>query len=369
MKFEITSESKTMRARVGVLHTNHGVVNTPAFMPVATQATIKSLTPAQLSDTGTEAILSNAYHLYLRPGTQIIANAGGIHRFMNFNGTVITDSGGFQVFSLAKLVKINDEGVEFRSHIDGSLHFLTPNDVMEIQRNIGADMWTCLDECVSYPCDRERTAVAMERTLAWAKKCKQWCDEKFPSATLFGIVQGGSYKDLRVECAERIVEIGFDSYALGGFSVGEPQEVRSEVLKSVMKKLPKDNVVYMMGIGMPSDIVDAVASGVDLFDCVLPTRNARNAQFFTRQGKMRILKEDYKKDYSPVEYNCDCYTCSNWTRAYLRHLFVSREILGSVLATIHNIRYFQRLMHALRGSITSDNFDKTRFLADWWQPV
>lgn len=366
MKFEIVSYDKNSLARTGILHTDHGIVHTPAFMPVATQATVKALTPEQLSQTGTKAILTNAYHLYLRPGVDIIARAQGIHQFMRFGGTIITDSGGFQVFSLAKLVKVTDEGVQFRSHIDGSLRFLTPRDVMEIQQKLSADIWTCLDQCVPYPCERESARQSVERTLRWAKECKQWRDEKGTKSPLFGIVQGSFYEDLRIACAERIVEMDFDGYALGGFSVGEPQELRREILGKTAEKLPKEKTVYLMGLGMPEDIIDAVSSGVDLFDCVLPTRNARNALLFTRQGRLRILNEAYKEDFSPVEEGCDCYACGEFTRAYLRHLFVCKEILGSVLATIHNIRYFQRLMSALRDEIATGAFDRTQFLPSWW---
>jgi queuine tRNA-ribosyltransferase len=338
-------------------------------MPVATQATVKALTPQQILNTGTEAILANAYHLYLRPGADVIARAQGIHQFMRYSGTIITDSGGFQVFSLAKLVKVTDEGVQFRSHIDGSLRFLTPRDVMEIQEKLSADIWTCLDECVPYPCDKDSASHAVERTLRWAKECKQWRDgdgegTKFP---LFGIVQGGFYEDLRIACAEQIVEMDFDGYALGGFSVGEPRELRREILSKTAERLPREKIIYLMGLGMPDDIIDAVSCGVDLFDCVLPTRNARNALLFTRRGKLRILNEAYKEDFSPIEEGCDCYACGNFMRAYLRHLFVCKEILGSVLATIHNIRYFQRLMSALREEISTSGFDKAQFLASWWR--
>ena len=367
MNFEIISQDKKSRARTGILHTEHGTVHTPAFMPVATQATVKALTPEQLSQTGTEAILANAYHLYLRPGLDVIARAQGVHQFMRFGGTIITDSGGFQVFSLAKLVKLTDEGVQFRSHIDGSLRFLTPRDVMEIQEKLGADIWTCLDECAPYPCDRDSASQAVERTLRWAKECSEWRDEKGTKSPLFGIVQGSFYEDLRIACAERIVEMDFDGYALGGFSVGEPRELRREILGKTAEKLPKEKTVYLMGLGMPEDIIDAVSSGVDLFDCVLPTRNARNALLFTRRGKLRILNEAYKEDFSPVEEDCDCYACKEFTRAYIRHLFVCKEILGSVLATIHNIRYFQRLMSALRLELTEGRFDPTQFLSSWWQ--
>ncbi len=344
MDFEV--RTPTDGARRGRITTAHGVVETPAFFPVATLGTVKALTAEQLDGTGTQGILANAYHLHLRPGEEVVEKAGGLHRFMRWGRPILTDSGGFQVFSLATLVKVEEDGVRFRSHIDGSERFVGGREATEIQRRLGADMVTCFDQCTSYPCSREDARTAVERTLRWARLCKEALGDS--AQAMFGIVQGSVYPDLRVECAQRLVELDFPAYAIGGLSVGEPKEQTFEVLSRTCEHLPADRPRYLMGVGKPGDIVEAVKLGVDMFDCVLPTRNARNGSLFTREGQLRILQERFREDFGPVDQGCGCYLCANFSRAYLRHLFVSKELLGYTLATIHNVTFYQDLMAALR---------------------
>jgi queuine tRNA-ribosyltransferase len=355
MKFELIKQ--TGDARRGRIETAHGIIETPAFLPVATLGTVKALTPEQLEAAGTQGILANAYHLHLRPGEAIVEAAGGLHKFMRWERPILTDSGGFQVFSLATLVRIEEEGVRFRSHIDGSERFIGPREATQIQRILGADMVTCFDQCTSYPCSKEDAAAAVERTVSWARVCKE--ELRDSEQSMFGIVQGSVYPDLRAKCAGQLMELDFPGYALGGLSVGEPKEQTFEILERTCKYLPQDRPRYLMGVGTPQDIVKAVKLGVDMFDCVLPTRNARNASLFTREGQLKILHERFKNDFTPVDPGCRCYLCANFTRAYLRHLFVSKELLAYTLATIHNVAFYQDLMSALRVWIESgeENFE------------
>ncbi len=363
MKFEVLNQSGN--ARDGRIVAAHGVIETPAFFPVATLATVKALTPEQLAATGTQAILANAYHLHLRPGESVVEDAGGLHEFMRWERPILTDSGGFQVFSLAagdargqdkkgasgRLVRVEEDGVRFRSHIDGSERFIGPKEATEIQRRLGADMVTCFDQCTPYPCSKEEASRAVERTVRWAQVCKEHTGES-PQA-LFAIVQGSVFSDLRCECAGQLVEMDFAGYAIGGLSVGEPKEEMLEALEQTCALLPQERPRYLMGVGAPQDIVEAVMRGVDMFDCVMPTRNARNALLFTRAGKLRILQERFKEDFGPVDPGCSCYLCSNFSRSYLRHLFASRELLAYTLATIHNVSFYQDLMAALRAWVRS----------------
>jgi queuine tRNA-ribosyltransferase len=358
VSFEILFESKENAARVGRLTTPHGEIETPVFMPVGTQATVKALTPEELQDLGVSMILANTYHLYLRPGHEVIAGFNGLHNFMHWDRPILTDSGGFQVFSLAKLRKITDEGVTFQSHIDGSKHVLTPERAVEVQEALGADIIMCLDECTPYPSSREYARSSLELTTDWAKRCKK--TKQSDRSVLFGIVQGGMYKDLRVESAERLSEIGFPGYAIGGLSVGEPRELMNEIASHTLPLLPQECPRYVMGVGKPQNLIDLVAMGADMFDCVLPTRNARNGQLFTRNGTINIRNACYASDHEPIEAGCTCYTCQNYSRSYLRHLYMAREILAYRLNTIHNIHFFMKLMKEIRSAVREGTLDKLR---------
>ncbi len=358
ISFEILFESKENAARVGRLTTPHGEIETPVFMPVGTQATVKALTPEELQDLGVSIILANTYHLYLRPGHEVIAGFNGLHNFMHWDRPMLTDSGGFQVFSLAKLRKINDEGVTFQSHIDGSKHVLTPERAVEVQEALGADIIMCLDECTPYPASREYARSSLELTTDWAKRCKE--AKRSDRSALFGIVQGGMYKDLRIESAERLIKIGFPGYAIGGLSVGEPQDLMNEIASHTLPLLPQERPRYVMGVGKPKNLIDLVAMGADMFDCVLPTRNARNGQLFTRHGTINIRNACYVSDHEPVEAGCPCYTCQNYSRSYLRHLYMAREILAYRLNTIHNIHFFMKLMKEIRSAVRKGTLDKLR---------
>jgi len=349
-KFEILKKSTKTKARVGKLYTPHGIVNTPAFLPVGTQGTVKTMSPRELDEIGTEIILCNTYHLYLRPGYELIKEAGGLHKFMSWDKPILTDSGGFQVFSLAHMRKVTDEGVEFISHVDGSKHFLTPEKVLEIQTAFGSDIMMPLDECTPYPCEKSAVEKAVERTTAWARQSKSSIVPR-PSSIVFGIVQGSTYKDLRKRSAEEIVALDFPGYAIGGLSVGEPQELMFEMLEAVEKILPEDKPRHLMGVGFPSDILGAVERGVDLFDCVIPTRLARHGSFLSWEGKVNIRLAKFERDFTPIDPKCDCYTCKNFTKAYLRHLFWAREITAMHLLTIHNLRFYQRMLERVRGEI------------------
>ncbi len=347
--------------RLGRVATPHGVFSTPVFMPVGTKAAIKGLTPEDLKSAGVEIILSNTYHLYLRPGHEVIREMGGLHGFMNWGGPILTDSGGFQVFSLCKLREIDEDGVWFNSHLDGARCRLTPESAIEIQEALGADIIMPLDECTPYPADREYTVNSMNLTHRWAKRCKE--AKKDAAQALFGIVQGGMHADLRRESAGALVDIGFDGYSIGGLSVGEEKGLMQEMVAAAVACLPEERPRYLMGVGAPEDLVFAVEAGVDMFDCVMPTRNARNGTLFTRRGKLVIKNAQYERDRRPVEEDCPCYTCRNYSRAYLRHLYMSGEMLSSRLNTIHNLFYYTSLMKEMQKAISGGCFDefKKRF--------
>lgn len=351
--YELIKESKESNARLGKLHTPHGVIDTPVFMPVGTQATVKAMSPQELEEIGAGIILSNTYHLYLRPGHELVAKAGGLHQFMNWSGAILTDSGGFQVFSLGDLRKIREEGVEFRSHIDGSKHLFTPEKVMEIEMALGADIAMAFDECVSYPMDYEYTKLAMERTTRWAERCLQ--AHHRADQALFGIVQGGMYNDLRAISAKDLVSLGFPGYGIGGLSVGEPKDLSYQILEATVPLLPKDKPRYLMGVGTPDYLIEGVIRGVDMFDCVMPTRIARNGTVFTSEGRLTIRNAAYKEDFTPLDPNCNCTSCRNYTRAYIRHLFNAGEILGLRLTTYHNLYFLINLMKQIREAIAADS--------------
>lgn len=329
--------------------TPHGAVDTPVFMPVGTAGTVKGVTPDHLAATGAQIVLSNTYHLALRPTADVVCNLGGLHRFMNWKGPILTDSGGFQVYSLAKIRRIDEDGVDFQSHVDGAAMRLTPEIAIDIQTKLGADIVMAFDDCPPLPCAPERLLDAVERTIRWAKRCR--AAHQRDDQALFGIVQGGLDLNVRSRCVSELAAIGFGGYALGGLSVGESHEAMVEVLAAIAPTLPADRPRYLMGVGTPRDIFAAVRSGIDMFDCVLPTRNGRNAQAFTATGPMKMRNEQYRLDDRPLESSCDCYTCQNFTRGYIRHLFVAGEMLGPTLTSIHNLRFFQRLMQAIRGAI------------------
>ncbi|MFP4214074.1 MAG: tRNA guanosine(34) transglycosylase Tgt [Desulfohalobiaceae bacterium] len=344
------------QARRGVLHTTHGSVQTPVFMPVGTQACVKSLSPLDLQNLGAEIILGNTYHLYLRPGDGLIRDLGGLQSFSAWPGPVLTDSGGYQVFSLADLCSITQDGVEFRSHIDGSKHFFSPEGVIKIQQNLGSDIFMVLDECVAYGTDYAYTTRSVQLTTDWARRSRQALPAGETNRLMFGIVQGGFFRDLRLKSLQQICELPFEGYALGGLSVGEPREVRQEILGYTCPYLPWDKPRYLMGVGTPLDILEAIQQGVDMFDCVLPTRNARNGTLFTSQGKLNIKKACYRRDTQPLDPECSCYTCSNFTRAYLRHLYVARELLSYRLHSIHNLAFYQDLLQEARQAIQQGTF-------------
>jgi queuine tRNA-ribosyltransferase len=336
-------------ARAGRMETPHGAALTPAFMPVGTQGTVKAMTPEEIREAGADIILANAYHLYLRPGHETVARLGGLHHMMHWDGPILTDSGGFQVHSLATLRKITDDGVEFQSHIDGSRHFLTPERVIEIQETLGADVIMCFDDCASYPAIPDRVREAVERTISWARRCKQ--AHQGDAQALFGIIQGGEYREMRTRCAEELVAMDFPGYALGGLSLGESKQILWEAVEETVPLFPEDRPRYLMGVGTPGDFFDAVERGIDLFDCVMPTRAARNALLFTSRGRLQMRRADLKEDPSPPDPDCMCYTCQNYSKGYLRHLFVAKEILAARLATIHNLSFFLQLIRRIREAI------------------
>lgn len=346
MKFRVAAIDG--RARCGVMSLPHGVVNTPAFMPVGTYGAVKAMTPRELRDIGSEIVLSNTFHLWLRPGMQVIAAHGGLHRFMAWDGPILTDSGGFQVWSLGKLRKTSEEGVEFASPIDGSRRFLTPEFAMEIQCVLNSDIAMAFDECTIYPATRSEASDSMQLSMRWARRCR---DAFESNNALFGVVHGGMYDDLRQESLAQLLEIGFDGYALGGLSVGESKAERERVLERAAPRMPEDRPRYLMGMGTPADIVHAVCHGIDLFDCVLPTRNARNGWVFTRRGTLKLRNAQYRDDPRPVDEECGCETCRQFTRSYLHHLQRTNEILGARANTLHNLYYYQQLMRELRDAI------------------
>ncbi|MCX6112107.1 MAG: tRNA guanosine(34) transglycosylase Tgt [Proteobacteria bacterium] len=349
---------------LGILKTTHGEIQLPVFMPVGTKATVKAVPPKDLEELEVKIILGNTYHLFLRPGHELIKKMGGLHKFMSWNGPILTDSGGYQVFSLTKLRKITEEGVEFRSHIDGSKHFLTPELSIQIQDALDSDIKMVFDECPAHDSDRTYMKKSLELTTRWAKRSKDEWQRLGKNGLLFGIVQGGMEKDLRLESLKQILDIGFNGYALGGFSVGESKDIMYDVLSSTMDQM---NIIkapiYLMGVGEPEDILFAVNLGVQMFDCVVPTRNARNGGLYTFNGKISIKQARYFDDPEPVEDTCDCYTCRNFSRAYLRHLYLSGELLSYYLNTVHNLRFFMRFMQKMRISLKNSNFEQ--FSADF----
>ncbi len=351
--FELIKECKFSKARLGKLYTPHGTIDTPTFMPVGTQATVKAMGPDELKDIGAQIILSNTYHLFIRPGHKLIEKAGGLHSFMNWDRSILTDSGGFQVFSLNELRKITEEGVEFKSHLDGTKHFFTPERVIEIQQSLGADIIMAFDECIPYPCEKEYALKSMERTFRWLKRCHEAHNNT--KQALFGIVQGGAFKDLRIESAQKTTSIDLPGYAIGGLSVGEPKEIMNEMIEYIIPYLPNNKPRYLMGVGSPDSLIEGAIRGIDMFDCVLPTRMARNGTVLTSNGKLVIRNASYGKDFRPIDENCDCYACKNFSRAYIRHLIKAREILGSRLTTIHNLRFLQNLMKDIREAIKNDS--------------
>jgi queuine tRNA-ribosyltransferase len=352
--FEILKQDEQTGARLGRCSTPHGFFHTPAFLPVGTQATVKAMTPEDLQGVGAEIILSNTYHLYLRPGHERIRRLGGLHRFMHWDLPLLTDSGGFQVFSLNSLAKVSEEGVQFQSHLDGSLHKITPEKAIQIQEALGADIIMCLDECTPYPASHAEAERSLGITLNWSRRCKE--SHSTREQALFGIVQGGMYPDLRRRSAEALGEMGFDGYALGGLSVGESKETLVQVIGETAPLLPAHQPRYLMGVGTPWDMIRAIQRGVDIFDCVLPTRNARNGMLFTRAGRMVIKNAKYGEDSGPIDPGCSCYTCRNYSRAYLRHLYLAGEILAMRLNTIHNLHFYLNFMGEVRRAIAEDRF-------------
>lgn len=362
--FELIKKDSRTKARLGKIKTDHGEIQTPIFMPVGTKATVKTMKTDELKNLKAQIILGNTYHLYLRPGTEVIEKAGGLHKFMNWDGPILTDSGGFQVFSLANIRNIVEEGVEFRSHIDGSKQFLTPEKSMEIQHVLGSDIMMCFDECAPYPSSYDYIKNSMGRTSRWAERCKAYHNDKEGQA-LFGIVQGGMYKDLRKISAQDLVSLDFPGYAVGGLSVGEPLNLMNEILDYTSDYLPENKPRYLMGVGTPDYLFEAVERGIDMADCVLPTRIARNGTLMTSKGRLVIKNARYKDDFSKPDDECDCEVCQNYSRAYLRHLFNVDEILGLRLATIHNLHFLIHLMEEIRKSIANDYF--LEFKSDFYK--
>ena len=353
-KLEVKHVDKNSKARYGILHTNHGDVEVPMFMPVGTLATVKTLSPEEVKECGAGVILANTYHLSLRPGEDLVAEAGGLHKFMNYDGPMLTDSGGYQVFSLADSRQITEEGVTFKSHLNGEKLFISPERAIQIEEKLGADIIMSFDECCPYPVTHEYMKNSVERTLRWAKRGKD-VHTKADQA-LFGIVQGGEFPDLRKYCAEELVKMDFDGYSIGGTSIGEPKDVMTKMVSYAVKYLPSDKPRYLMGIGSVDEILDGVSQGVDMFDCVLPTRIARHGALMTSKGRVNIRDAKYKMDFSPLDSECDCYCCKNYTKAYLRHLYVCDETFGKRLLSIHNVRFLIHMMEEARKAIKEDRF-------------
>ncbi len=374
MKFTLVhtdQSSDKSKARAGLLETDHGVIETPIFMPVGTLGDVKAMEHRELIEAGAQIILGNTYHLYLRPGTDIIKKAGGLHKFIGWNKPMLTDSGGYQVFSLSQLRKLSQEGVKFQSHIDGSKHFFRPEDVVDIQRKLGSDICMVLDECPPYPCSHEYASRSNRLTMEWAERCKIQFEKTKPlyghSQTLFPIVQGSVFEDIRLQSAEELVKMDFEGYAIGGVSVGEPKEDVYNIARMNCNVLPQSKPRYLMGVGTPEDILECIERGVDMFDCVMPTRNARNGTLFTTYGKITIRNASYSDDFQPIDENCDCYTCRNFTRAYVRHLSSIQEIVGHQLTTIHNIHFYLWLTREARKQILNNTYSefKTNLLAKY----
>ena len=352
--FEVVHTDSGSSARAGVLQTAHGPVQTPVFMPVGTAGAVKGITPEQLKETGAGIILANTYHLLLRPGVETVEKLGRLHKFMAWDGPILTDSGGYQVFSLAPLTRIDDDGVEFSSHVDGARIYLNPEIATKIQNRLGADIIMCFDQCTPFPCDQARLEKAVERTIRWAQRCKQAHTDS--SQLLFAVVQGGVDPNLRTYCTCELVKLDFDGYAVGGLSVGEGHDNMITTVSHTVKLLPEQKVRYLMGVGTPADIIAAVRAGVDMFDCVMPTRNGRNAYAFTEQGALRLRNTGHSSDQEPIETGCDCYCCRNFSRGTLRHFFNVSEMLGPILVSLHNLRFYQRLMAKIRQRISKNEF-------------
>ena len=357
--YELLHEDKNSGARRGVVHTPHGDIQTPVFMPVGTQATVKSMTPEELKEVNAQIILSNTYHLFLRPGHKLVEEAGGLHKFMNWDRPILTDSGGFQVFSLGQLRTIEEEGVTFQSHLDGSSKFMAPETSIEVQNSLGSDIMMCFDECCPYPSSHEYTEKSMERTTRWAERCLK-ANKNPEKQGLFGIIQGGFYEDLRKKSAEDLIKLDFPGYAIGGISVGEPKEEFLKMLYYTTPLMPKDKPRYLMGVGTPDYLIEAALAGIDMCDCVLPTRIARHGTALTSKGKIVVRNATYERDFSPLDEECNCYACKNYTRAYIRHLVKTNEILGIRLLSIHNIKFLTNLMDKVRIEIENDNLNNFR---------
>ncbi len=361
--YELEKQCPHTGARAGTLHTPHGTFKTPMFMPVGTQATVKTLSPEELKEMGAQVILSNTYHLFLRPGADLVEEAGGLHRFMNWERGILTDSGGFQVFSLGDLRKITEEGVQFRSHIDGSRQFLSPEVATKVQEQLGADIIMAFDECIPYPADYDYAKQSTARTTRWAERCKEALQTK--TQGMFGIVQGGMYKDLRERSAKELVSLDFDGYSIGGLSVGEPHDMMYEILDSTTLYLPTHKARYLMGVGTPDCLVEGVARGIDMFDCVFPTRVARNGMAMTRKGRLTVKNATFARDWGPIEDGCGCYACQKYSRAYIRHLFKAEEMFAYRLVSYHNLYFLLRFMHDMRNAILEDRF--VAFREEFWE--
>jgi queuine tRNA-ribosyltransferase len=359
VRYELIKTCKQTGARLGKVHTPRGIIDTPAFMPVGTQATVKGMSPDELKEMDAQIILSNTYHLYMRPGHKLIEEAGGLHKFMNWDRPILTDSGGFQVFSLSNLRDIKEEGVIFKSHIDGSKHFISPEKAIEIQNSLGADIIMAFDECIPYPSDYEYTKKSVERTTRWAKRCKD-AHKNQDKQALFGIVQGGMYKELRIQSAMELLELDFPGYAIGGLSVGEPAEDMYSMLECTVPLLPDNKPRYLMGVGSPDYLIEGAIRGIDMFDCVLPTRIGRNGTILTSKGRIIVRDAAYAKDFTSMDPDCNCYACKNFTRAYIRHLLKANEILGLRLTTWHNINFLLDLMKKIRQAIMEDKLGDFR---------
>lgn len=359
IEFKVLKECRRTGARLGQLKTPHGMINTPVFMPVGTQATVKAMTPEELKDMSAQIVLSNTYHLYMRPGHELVRNAGGLHRFMNWDRSILTDSGGFQVFSLGNLREIKEEGVHFQSHIDGSRHFISPEKAVEIQNALGADIIMAFDECPPYPCDYTYAKNSMEVTARWAERCLKAHKNAYKQA-LFGIIQGSVYRDLRKESARQITSLGFPGYAMGGLSVGEPKDLMYNMLEETVPFIPSDKPRYLMGVGSPDSLIEGVIRGIDMFDCVLQTRIARNGTVMTSRGKVVVRNACYAEDFTPLDPECQCYTCANYSKAYIRHLLKANEILGLRLTTYHNLYFTLGLMGRIRKAIEGDYLPEFR---------
>ncbi|RCW43780.1 tRNA-guanine transglycosylase [Halanaerobium sp. MA284_MarDTE_T2] len=356
--FKLLKKSANSAARRGRITTSHGDIETPIFMPVGTQATVKAMSPRELKEIESQIILANTYHLYLRPGDELIKKAGGLHKFMNWDRPILTDSGGFQVFSLSDLREIKEEGVYFRSHLDGSKHFISPEKSMQIQKNLGSDIVMAFDECPPYPAEKKYVDQSLDRTVRWAERCKK--EMQNSSQILFGIIQGGVYKDLRQKSVEKMLELDFPGYSLGGLSVGEPKDIMYDVLSYTTLLMPDNKPRYLMGVGTPEDFIEGVYYGIDMFDCVMPTRIARHGQIFTSEGRLTVRNAAYKKDFSPPDSECSCYVCQNYSRAYIRHLLKRNEILGVRLTTYHNLYFMLNLAKKIREAVDRDNFIQFR---------